>query len=506
MRFVGPWQGEVMRNRFLYLRPILGYLGALFWIFGFVLLVPLVVLALYVGSDYGEVSPLDYLVPAALAWLLGFVLWKRRGVLEPLDARASMLVCALGWISISALGALPLWLSGHLGYLDAYFEAVSGFTTTGITMLSGLDEMPRSILFWRAFMQWLGGIGILAFFLLVALSGGAAHQLFSAESHKVFSRRPAPGLYHTLRILWSIYAAFTAFIALLLVLEGMSVYDAVAHSFTALSTGGYSPHDASIDYYRQSGHPHFVAIEYTLTFAMLLGGISFLVHYRVLTGHIRGLWDNLEMKLFWSILAGATVLVAVDHLRRSAHGSLGETLRYSLFQVVAIGTGTGFATKGIGSSYFPALAKQIFLVLMVVGGCVGSTAGGIKLLRVGVLFKMVGRQIRRLIHGRPATNLVIVDGHIVEGEEMRRISALFFAWMVLLIMGGAVTALLSELPPLEAASGMFSALGNIGPCYIPAQDMRLLHPLVKITYIVGMLAGRLEILPILLLFTPGAWR
>ena len=488
------------------MRPILSYLGALFWIFGFVLLVPLVVRAIYAKSDYGEVSPLSYLVPAALAWLMGFALWRRKAAFQALDTRASMLVCALGWIGISALGALPFCLGLHASYLDAYFEAVSGFTTTGITMFTGLDQMPRSILFWRAFMQWLGGLGILTFFLLVAFGGGTAHQLFSAESHKIFSRRPAPGLFHTLRILWSIYAGFTALMVVLLALEGMSVYDAVAHSLTALSTGGYSPHDASIDYFRQSGHPHFVAIEYTITFAMLLGGISFLVHYRVLTGHIRALWDNLEMKLFWAILAVATVLVAVNHLTRSASDSVGETARYSLFQVVAIMTSTGFATKGIGSSYFPALAKQVFLVLMVAGGCVGSTAGGIKLLRVGVLFKMLGQQIRRVIHGPSATNLIVVDGHTVDAQEMRRVSALFFAWMVLLVLGAAVTALLSDLPPLEAASGMFSALGNIGPCYIPAEHMRLLHPLVKITYIVGMLAGRLEILPILLLFTRRAWR
>jgi trk system potassium uptake protein TrkH len=494
-----------MRNRLLYLLPIVHYVGALFWIFGFVLLIPLLVLALYARSGWDEVSPASFLLPAAISWLLGAV-FKRGWSFGPLDTPRSMLVCALGWISISALGALPLRLGLDVSYLDAYFEAVSGFTTTGITMLRGLDEMPRSIIFWRALTQWVGGLGILAFFLVVTFAGGTAHQLYSAESHKIFSKRPAPGLFRTVRILWAIYAGFTLLIVVLLTLEGVSVYDAITHSFTALSTGGYSPYDASIDHYRQVGHPHFVLIEYTLAFAMLLGGINFFVHYQVLTGGIRSLWDNLEMRLFWSILGGAVVLVGLDHCMKFGFNNVGETLRYSLFQVTAIMTTTGFATKDIGAGYFPALAKQIFLVLMIVGGCVGSTGGGIKVLRIGILLKMVNRQIRRVVHGGSAVNLVVVDGDIIDAEEVRRISALFFAWMILLFLGSGITAFLSDLGPMEAASGMFSALGNIGPCYISAADMTQLHPIVKVTYILGMLAGRLEILPILLLFSRRAWK
>jgi len=494
-----------MRNRLLYLIPIFHYLGALFWIFGFVLLIPLLVLALYAKSGHEEVSYWSFLLPAIISWFMGAIL-KRGWSFGPIDTPRSMLVCALGWISISALGALPLRLGLDVGYLDAYFEAVSGFTTTGITMFQGLDHMPRSIIFWRALMQWVGGLGILAFFLAVAFAGGTAHQLFSAESHKIFSKRPAPGLFRTVRILWAIYAGFTVFIIVLLTLEGVSVYDAVAHSFTALSTGGYSPYDASIDHYRQIGHPHFIAIEYTLTFAMLLGGINFFIHYRVLTGGIRALWDNMEMRLFWSILGGSVVLVGLNHCIKFGFDSVGESIRYSLFQVAAIMTTTGFATKDIGANYFPALAKQIFLVLMIVGGCVGSTGGGIKVLRIGILLKMVQRQIRRVVHGGSSVNLVVVDGDSIEAEEVRRASALFFAWAILLLLGSGVTALLSDLGPLEAASGMFSALGNIGPCYISAGNITQLHPVIKVTYILGMLAGRLEILPILLLFSRRAWK
>ena len=490
-----------MRNRLLSLTAILGYLGALFQISGFVLLIPLLVMLCYPGPGGNEVSPLCFLLPALAACALGFAAKKKFGPLRPLTSSGSMLVCSLAWICVSAVGAVPFWMGLDVSFLDAYFEAVSGFTTTGITMLQGLDAMPRSIIFWRSLTQWLGGLGILSFFLTVAYAGGTAHQLFSAESHKIASKRPAPGLFHTLKILWGIYAAFTLLTALLLALEGMSIFDAIAHALTALATGGYSPHDASIAYYRNAGYPHFVAIEYTLIFAMLLGGISFIVHYRVLTGQIKGLWDNTEMKLFWLILGGSTLLVGIDHVVRFGLNNPSETGRDSLFQVVSILT-----TKDIAAGYFPALAKQVFLILMVIGGCVGSTGGGLKVLRVGVLLKMVNRQIGRIVHGRSSVNLVLVDGDPVETEEVRRVSALFFAWMFLLVCGSGITALLSDLPAMDAASGMFSALGNIGPCYISVERMTQLHPVIKLTYIVGMLAGRLEILPVLLLFSRKAWR
>lgn len=494
-----------MRNRAAYLKPMLHHLGAIYRLFGFVLLLPLGMLAFDTLRGRAEVTPVAYLLPAVLAWALGFTL-TRRWPRAPLDGRRAMLVTALGWISISALGALPFTIGVGATFLDAFFESVSGFTTTGITMFTELDGMPRSVLFWRALTQWVGGLGILTFFLAVTFSGGGAHRLYSAESHKISGSRPAPGLFHTLRILWIIYAGFTAAVALALVLQGLSVFDAVAHAFTALSTGGYSPYDASIDHYRVAGYAHFIGIEITLIVGMLLGGMNFLVHYRAFTGSFRALWDNTEIRLFWLLIAGATVLVAGDHFLRFGLGSPGETVRTAAFQTVSIMTTTGFATRDIGTPWFPAVAKQVFLVLMVVGGCVGSTGGGVKVMRIAVLAAMLRRQISRVVYGGSAVNPVVVDGEIVSTEELRRISALFFAWVVLLMAGSAVTAFFSELGPLESASGMFSALGNIGPCYIAPDAVPSLHPAIKIVYVIGMLAGRLEILPILLLFTPRAWR
>jgi trk system potassium uptake protein TrkH len=491
-----------MRNRFQFLLPVLDYLGALLWTSGFVLLAPVVVLLIYAKSGPAEVSVYVYFVPAVLSLALGLLL-KRRPSFRALDSRGAMLLCAFGWIVVSAIGALPFCLGLRISYLDAFFEAVSGFTTTGITMLSNLDTMPRSILFWRALIQWLGGLGILAFFLVVVHSLKSAHRLFTAESHKIFAKRPAPSLFHTLKIFWTIYAVLTVVIAALLRLEGMSTFDAITHSLTALATGGYSTHDASIGYF--SNHPHGALIEYTVLLAMVLGGLNFFIHYRVVTGGVKALWDNAETRLFWMLLLGATALVMTDQLTRPGQHDVADAFRHSAFQVTAVMTTTGFATKDIGTD-FPALARLVFLVLMVVGGCVGSTSGGIKVLRISILMKMIRRQVRRVVHGPTAVNLVTVDGEPVDSEELRRIAALFFAWMLLLVIGAGITAFLSDAGPLESASGMFSALGNIGPCYIPARQMAQLHPGIKLTYILGMLAGRLEILPILLLFTRRTWR
>ena len=488
-------------------------------ILGLVLLLPLAVVLAYWGQmGDGWLTATAFVVTAVISFSLGLVL-RNKFESDLLDTTGSMLMCALGWLFVSALGALPFVIGIGSNYLDAYFEAMSGFTTTGITVFSGLDNMPRSILFWRSLTQWLGGIGILSFFLMVIFQSGGAHHMFGAESHKISSVRPAPGLFHTLRILWAIYAMFTVFAAVILALEKMPVFDAVCHALTALSTGGFSPHDSSIAFYRLTNHPNYRLIEYTLIFLMMLGGINFLIHYRVLTRDFKALWDNTEIRYWWRLIAGFTAVIVIDHLYKSgAFGALfrggtainpGEferAFRHSLFQVMSILTTTGFGTKDIGSDFFGVLSKQLFMAMMIIGGCVGSTGGGFKVLRVAILNRLIFRELLKLrISGRASTG-VVIDKKIVPEDEVDRVAALFFTWMVLLLVGGGITALCSNLGPWESLSGMFSAMGNIGPCYISVPEMIAIHPVVKLTYIFGMLAGRLEILPVLLLFSRKAWR
>ncbi len=483
----------------------LRYLGALLWVFGFILPLPLVLIPFLNRVDPSISTFAPFLIPAGISLVLGAIL-NRSIKIAPLSGNGAVVVVTLAWFLVSAVGAVPFMLELELGFVDAFFEATSGFTTTGITVLSGLDTLPKTILFWRSLTQWIGGLGILTLFSVLVFNGEASHKLYGAESHKVISERPAPGLFNTLKILWTIYSTFTAAVFFALFAAGVGWYDSLNHALTTLSTGGFSPHDASIDYFRQAGFENYRLIEYTIIVGMTLGGISFVVHYRVLRGKLSALWDSMEVKLFWRIIAGSTGLVLLNHLMVHGFSGVTDSFRHSLFQVVALLTTTGFGTKDIGASFFPAMAKQIFLFLMVIGGMVGSTGGGLKVFRLGVLWKTVKRQVRKTVNPPKAVSPLLVDGKIVPGEEIGRISALFFAWIVFILAGGMITAFFSNLSPMAALSGMFSALGNIGPSYIPLKRWPELHPVIKVTYSIGMLAGRLEILPVLLLFSRKVWR
>jgi trk system potassium uptake protein TrkH len=508
-----------MKRGFQRVNCIFYFIGGLLEILSLILLLPLIVVFIYwekMGDGWNTLAA--FVVTAMLSLLLG-LLMRKRFRSETLDTTGSMLMCSLGWLFVSAIGALPFVIAIDSNYLNAYFEAMSGFTTTGITVFSGLDNMPRSILFWRALTQWLGGIGILSFFLAITFQASGAHHVFGAESHKISSGRPAPGIFSTLKILWGIYVAFTILAAFVLILEKMPVFDAVCHALTTLSTGGFSPHDSSIEYYRLTNHPNYKLIEYTITFFMMLGGINFLIHYRVFTRDIKALWDNVEIRYWWRLIAAFTAVIMIERFYKTgafsaifARGNainLNEcerTFRYSIFQVISVLTTTGFGTKDIGSDFFGAMSKQLFLVMMVIGGCVGSTGGGFKVLRIAILNRLMFRELFKLrISGRASAGLVI-DKKIVPEDEVDRVAALFFTWMALILVGGVIAAFFSRQGPWESFSGMFSAVGNIGPCYISVKDMIDIHPVVKLTYIFGMLAGRLEILPVLLLFSRKAWR
>jgi trk system potassium uptake protein TrkH len=496
-------------KRFDTIHVVLNFLGSTFFVLAVLLLLPLLVAAI-TGEIHDRTILKAFIYPVAVSLILGIGL-KLAFQGEVPDTLQAMLVCGVGWVGFSAIGALPFVIGINASYVDSFFEAVSGFTTTGITMFMGLDYMPRTILFWRSFIQWLGGIGILTFFLVVSYRGRKIHQLFGAESHKIEVRRPVPGLVNTVKILLAIYAGFTFLIALALVLAGMNLFDSICHSFSALSTGGFSPHDASIGYYGMIGHPHATWIEYIVIAGMLLGGTNFLVHYRVLKGSFRALWDTIEMRYWWGFIGILVMVIFLERtLKTGSPGNSGlwtleEDFRSVLFQVTSILTTAGFATQDIASPFFGVVARQLFLVMMVIGGCVGSTGGGFKILRVAILSKLMRRELYRARTPRRVVSTVVVDGKPMDMDEIQRVSGLFFLWMVLIVVGGVITAWFSGLGPYESFSGMVSAVGNIGPCYISVQEMIHLSPVVKVVYIFGMLAGRLEVLPVLLLFSPQAW-
>jgi len=507
-----------MKKSLQTLSTVFHFLGSILLLLGVLLLLPVIVVILFGEIGQGLETLLAFLGASVTAVIIGLLCkWIfPAGVLGEVQA---MLICALGWIFCSAIGAIPFVIGMNASYLDAFFETMSGFTTTGITMFTGLEQIPKSILFWRSFTQWLGGLGILTFFLAVTFGRRGAYRLFGAESHKIDVGRPVPGLANTLRILWTIYGGFTIFILISLVLAGMSVFDSLCHSFTALSTGGFSPYDASIGHYHLIGHANFIWIEYILILGMLMGGTNFIIHYRLFKGERRALWDTSEMKYWWGLIVGFIILILIERIislnalegLRPFGGlmfwsRLEENFRKVTFQTMAIITTTGFGTEDIGSPFFGQAARQLFLIMMVIGGCVGSTGGGIKVLRVNILVKLIRREVFRLRTPPKAVSTVLLDGRPVSTNEVYRVSGLFFMWITMLVIGGIITALLSDHTGYRSFSGMFSALGNIGPCYIPVAEMGSLHPVIKIVYIFGMLAGRLEILPVLLLFNRKAWR
>ncbi len=469
------------------------------------MLIPLVPIFIY--REFALIKV--FLVPSLLSLAIGLMLrtYVRPGVARYLQ---SLLVCGMGWIVLSLFACVPFWLGAGMSFLDAYFETISGITTTGITLFTDIESLQKSVLFWRGFIQWLGGLGILTLFLAITFSSDNTYfRLFSAESHKVEASRPSPSIYKTVVILWGIYAAFTIFEVLALQMLGVGLFDAVCHSLTTLSTGGFSTFDASVDHFRREGYSNYRAIEYVMTFFMVLGGMNFLLHYKAITGNLRDVRRNPEFRWFISIILVATLLMMADHYRRfsgSSTMSLESVFRNSIFTVVSLLTTTGFGTTDINAPFFSAMSKQIFLVLMLIGGCVGSTGGGIKVFRIMILLKAFTLQIVKARLPRKAVTGIVIDHSIFPPREFARITGLFSGWLLLIFIGGLITAFCTNLGGFESVSGMFSAVGNIGPCYISVKQMSEFPAIVKLTYMFGMLAGRLELLPVLLIFNLRAWK
>ncbi len=450
-----------------------------------------------------------FIIPLSLSLIFGILfifLFKENNIyfIE------SLLICGVSWIFLAIFAGLPFSMAGGKSFIDGYFEAVSGLTTTGITIFTNIEALPKAVILWRSMIQWFGGLGILTLFLAITFkSNNAYFRLFSAESHKIDSARPTPSIYKTVIILWSIYGLFTAIEIVLLKIFGMNLFDAINHSLTTLSTGGFSPYDASIQHFKNAGYHYYREIEYIITFFMFLGGVNFLLHYKVLRGNIKDIFHDIEFRVFLFIIGASTFLILLNHYV-SIHSfnlaKLESDFRHTIFTVISISTTTGFGTVDINSTFFPAMAKQIILILMLIGGSVGSTAGGIKVLRITVLYKLFKKQIQRLRLPKKAISKVIINKGVFPESEVLRITGLFFGWMLIIFIGAMITAAFSDLNAWQSFSGMFSAVGNIGPFYFSVEKMSTLPDIIKITYIFGMLAGRLEILPIILLFNIKAWK
>jgi trk system potassium uptake protein TrkH len=414
--------------------------------------------------------------------------------------REGFLIVTSTWCLAAALGALPYLFTGiTTSVTDAFFEAMSGFTTTGASVFTGLDQMARPILLWRSLSQWLGGGGMIVLSIaILPLLGVGGMQLFKAESSGPVADKLRPRVKDTAARLWGIYALFTLCETVALILLGVSPFDALCHSFATMATGGFSTHDTSVAYYDSA------AVDGVVTVFMLVGGINFMIYFRVATEGWQRLLQESELKFFALLLATAC-LITVITLRLTVYPHWGEAVRFGVFQVASIISTTGFATADFEP--WPYLIQAILITMMFTGAMAGSTSGAMKNVRVLLLFKQGFQQLRLLVHPHAVTR-VRLSGQAVAPEIIHAIWGFFFLYLV--VFAVATLCLAGEgLDLVTASTAVITAMGNVGPGLGevgPMENFAGLPAAAKWILSVCMLLGRLEIYTVLVLFLPEYWR
>jgi trk/ktr system potassium uptake protein len=474
-------------------RSILRVLGVISSAIGLAML-PSVVLA---WRD-GELLP--WVIAAAMPLVFGIVvLYVTRG---PVDLRIKdgFAVVTFGWLAATVFGALPYMLAGACrNPIDAFFESMSGFTTTGATIFREIEVLPRSLLLWRSFTQWLGGMGIVVLSVAVLpMLGIGGMQLFRAEVPGPTKDRLAPRIRSTAGILWGVYVGMTVAEILLLLLGGMSLYDSVCHTFCTVSTGGFSTRTASVGAFDSA------YLDAIITVFMFLAGANFSLHFWLLRGGLIHYKRNEEFRLYSYLVIGSTLLVALHLLVRLGESPL-HALRLAVFQVTSILTSTGFVT----ADYLPwGFGVQVlFFALMFCGGCAGSTGGGMKVMRVIVLSKQGFREIRRHLHPQAIFN-VRLSGQLVGDEVMMRVLGFFLFFLSIFILVALAVAAMG-VDTVTALGASIASLSNIGPGLGdvgPAGNYAAIPSAGKFLLAFAMLLGRLELYTVLVVLSPMFWR
>lgn len=432
--------------------------------------------------------------------LCAFVYGLTRGSVRNLHLRTreGFLLVTLAWVAASGVGAVPFLLSGAIpSYTDAFFETMSGFTTTGASILTAIESLPRAVLFWRSLTHWLGGMGIVVLTVaILPFLGVGGVQLVRAESPGPTLDKVAPKITQTAKILWYIYLGLTVLETLLLMLGGMNLFDALTHTFGTLATGGFSPRNASVGAYN-SGY-----IDWVITVFMIMAGMNFALYHKMLNGNFRDVLRNTEFKAYLTIFGLAVLLIAFTLL--NTYGSFGQSLRYAGFQAASILTTTGYATADF--DLWPMAAKGILFFLMFVGGCSGSTGGGPKVIRLVGLFKLALNEMKYLARPRGVFR-VRLDGNPMKKDFIYSISGFIVLYVSCLMATTlVVTAFGTDL--ITSFSTALATTGNIGPGFGligPTMNYSFYHPFVKWVLSTAMLAGRLEIYTVLILFSPSFW-
>ena len=458
----------------------------------------LMLLPCLVAVIYRESSGFSFVITILLCLALGFLLSHRRPSSTVFYMKEGFLSVSLSWILLSIFGALPFLISGEIPAVeDALFEAISGFTTTGSSILTDVEALTHCILFWRSFTHWIGGMGILVFILAVLpMAGGHRMYLMKAESPGPSVEKLVPRVRETAMILYGIYTAMTLVQIALLVIGKMPVFDAFCISFGAAGTGGFGIKNDSMAGYA----PHLQVI---VTVFMILFGVNFNIYYLILCRKFRQAFRSEELKAYLGII-GASILIMTWNIR-SFFPTLGEALRHAAFQVGSIITTTGYATTDF--DLWPQLSKTLLLILMFTGACAGSTGGGIKVSRLLIMAKTVKKELFSFAHPR-GIKKIKMDGHPVAHETVRAINIFLIAYMLIT----AFSVLLISLDDYSFTtnfSAVAATLNNIGPGLDqvgPVENFHLFSPFSKCVLMFDMLAGRLELFPLLILFAPSTWR
>ena len=444
----------------------------------------------------------------ALAWSLGitvgvgiilFLLTKKEKVVH-LSHRDGVAIVTLGWIAAGLVGAIPFLISDTIpDFTNAYFESVSGFTTTGATVLSNIEGVPPSILLWRSLTQWLGGMGIIVLSIaILPFLGIGGMQLYRAEIPSPVVDKLKPRISDTSKTLWKVYLIITAVEIILLSIGGMSIFDSVNHAFCTMPTGGFSPKNASIAYYDNA---YFDAV---IIIFMLIAGINFSLHYRVINDGPGIFWQDPECRVFLSLFVVITGIITFD-IYGSIYNSLLNALRYAAFQVSSIITTTGFATADF--ELWPTLSRSLLLICMFLGGMAGSTGGGLKTMRVMLLIKHGFQEVFRIVHPHAVTTIKL-GGRAVPQETLNSIWGFFNLYLMLFVTSSILMSMLG-LDMVSSFSSVAACIFNVGPglgIVGPVDNYMGIPILGKWVLIFCMLLGRLEIYTVLVLLTPEFWR
>ena len=453
-----------------------------------------------VSLIYGETSDMAAFGITSAVLCVFFLLFGRK---KPENGRIygkdGLVIVAAAWILWSVFGALPFYLSREIpSYVDALFETVSGFTTTGSTILTDIEALSYGMNFWRCLTHWIGGMGVLVFVMVVtSLDDKSSMHLMRAEVPGPEADKLVPKARETAKLLYAMYLALTVAEIIFLLAGGMNLYDSIIHSFSTAGTGGFANHNSSVAYYDSA------YIDGVITVFMILFGINFNMYFLLLIKDVKSVWKNEEVRAYLGIIVAATLVITCNVL--SIYKEPLKAFRYSIFQVASIITTTGFATADF--NLWPELSKCILLLIMVIGACAGSTGGGVKVSRFLILWKSILKQVKGMLHPK-SVNVVKVNGKKISNETLQGVYAYFSAYVFVF----GISVLLVALDNFDFAttiSGVLTTLSNVGPGISrvgPIENFQSFSVLSKIVFSMDMLIGRLEIFPFLMICSPSFWR